>query len=90
MSMDWTKLLATVFAAALLALQGVNVHQGGMIERTEEKIIQLQSETEKEIRELHQLFFPIRDAIKDSIGRQQRMEAMLNKLCNTTPTPTDK
>jgi len=80
--MDWTKLLATVLGAAILALQGVNVHQEASINAHEVKIENLQAESAKEIHELYSQLLP-------SIERQKRLEEMLNKLSNV-PNPNQK
>ncbi|MBV8120411.1 MAG: hypothetical protein JO081_10820 [Alphaproteobacteria bacterium] len=80
--MDWTKLLATVLGAAILALQGVNVHQEASINAHEVKIEKLQAESAKEIHELYSQLPP-------SIERQKRLEEMLNKLSNV-PNPNQK
>jgi hypothetical protein len=90
--MDWTKIIATVAGALILALQGTNIVQGVAISGTENRIERVEEDLAKSNLELNKLIVSNQETFRKYA--EQNFDVIEKKLTDVHqqifPSPTPK
>ena len=86
-NLDWTKVVATVFGALILALQGTNVFQGVAISGAESRIERIEEDLAKANLELNKSIVANQEDFRKYLPILDAMAKKLDSLSTPTPTP---